>query len=111
MNEVTAANTNKPRMLFLSGPWDHLETVRKVGLVDPVSRLLAHHFDLITVSGDQNYGEVVEEHAPEMPSKASMLRRVARDPVGQAILFDLMIRLFLEHVVGVSLLTGRRAGW
>lgn len=56
----------KPRMLFLSGPWDHLETVRKVGLVDPVTRLLEHHFDLVTVSGDQDYGEVVEKHAPDI---------------------------------------------
>ena len=65
MNETPSAE-NKPRMLFLSGPWDHLETVRKVGLVDPVTRLLEHHFDLVTVAGDQNYGDVVEAHQPDI---------------------------------------------
>ena len=43
----------------------------------------------------------LEEHAPPMPSVEEMLRRVARDPVAQAIFFDLMLRLFLEHVLGV----------
>ena len=31
-----------------------------------------------------------------------MLKRVARDPVGQAMVFDTMVKLFLEHVLGVS---------
>ena len=31
------------------------------------------------------------------------MRRVAQDPVSQAIVFDLMVRLFLEHVLGVDL--------
>ena len=44
----------------------------------------------------------LEEHAPTMPSISEMLRRVARDPVGQAMVFDLMVRLFLEHVLGAS---------
>ena len=44
----------------------------------------------------------LEEHAPTMPSISEMLKRVARDPVGQAMVFDLMVRLFLEHVLGAS---------
>ena len=37
-----------------------------------------------------------------MPSAREMLRRVAKDPVSQARLFDLMTQLFLQHVVGVD---------
>ena len=44
----------------------------------------------------------LEEHAPTMPSISEMLKRVARDPVGQAMVFDLTVRLFLEHVLGAS---------
>ena len=36
-----------------------------------------------------------------MPSAKEMLRRVARDPIGQAKFFNLMIELFLVHVLGV----------
>ena len=46
---------------------------------------------------------VLEEHAPAMPSTEEMLRRVARDPVSQALFFDLMVELFLEHVLGVDM--------
>ena len=46
---------------------------------------------------------VLEEHAPEMPSKAEMLRRVAADPVSLAIFFDFMVRLFFKHVLGVDI--------
>ena len=44
----------------------------------------------------------LEKHSQPMPSASEMLKRVARDPVGQATLFDLMVRLFLEQVVGAS---------
>ena len=36
---------------------------------------------------------LLEEHAPEMPSTEEMLRRVSSDPVSQALLFDLMVKL------------------
>ena len=44
---------------------------------------------------------LLEEHAPRVPSVEEMLRRVAADPVSQAMVFDVMLRLFLEHVLGV----------
>ena len=44
----------------------------------------------------------LEKHAPSMPSVSDMLKSVARDPVGQAVVFDLMVRLFLEHVLGAT---------
>ena len=52
-----------------------------------------------------------------MPSSEEMLRRVARDPVGQAKFFHLMLELFLVHVLGVGSLAGATeadgiaAGW
>ena len=44
---------------------------------------------------------LLEEEDPDLGSKEEMLRRVAEDPFGQAVFSDLMIRLYLEHVVGV----------
>ena len=46
---------------------------------------------------------ILEEQSPAMPSMQEMLRRVARDPVSQALFFDLMVKLFLQHVLGVDL--------
>ena len=37
--------------------------------------------------------------APELPKYREMLRRVAADPVGQTVVFELMMRLFLLHAV------------
>ena len=45
---------------------------------------------------------LLEETEPEMPSTRDMLRRVAADPVSQAMVTHIMLELFLEHVVGVS---------
>jgi len=44
---------------------------------------------------------LLEENAPAMPSTEEMLGRVAADPVAQATVTNLMLELFLEHVVGV----------
>ena len=44
---------------------------------------------------------LLEDNAPAMPSTEEMLRRVAADPVAQATVTNLMLELFLEHVVGV----------
>ena len=52
--------------------------------------------------------KLVEEHDPDMPSKAEMLRRVAADPVTHALFFDMMIKLFLTHVLGVDTSGGRK---
>ena len=51
---------------------------------------------------------LLEEHDPEMPSKAEMLRRVAADPASQAEFFDLMMKLFMKHVLGVDISPSRR---
>ena len=52
--------------------------------------------------------KLIEEHDPDMPSKAEMLRRVAADPVTHALFFDMMIKLFLTHVLGVDTSGGRK---
>ena len=44
----------------------------------------------------------LDKEAPEMFSVQGMNRVVARDPVAMAEFFDLTLRLFLRHVVGVS---------
>ena len=53
---------------------------------------------------------LLEEHAPDMPSKRDMARAVARDPVSQAKFFHLMVTLFLRHVLGVDISGGASGG-
>ena len=50
---------------------------------------------------DVSQWRLLEEDSPDLGPNADMLRRVAKDPVGQAIFSDLMMNLFLKHVVGV----------
>jgi hypothetical protein len=60
------SESEKPKLLFLSGPHDHLEPLRIVGLIDPVNRWLAYHFDLTIIAGDQDYDAVVSAHQPDI---------------------------------------------
>ena len=47
----------------------------------------------------------------ELPSYREMVERLAQDPAGQAIVFELMIQLLFEHVLGVRPdLVGARRG-
>ena len=56
-------------------------------------------------------GEEFSFDASVTASYREMTQRVARDPVGQAIVFELMIRLFFVHVLGVrEELVGWRRG-
>ena len=47
--------------------------------------------------------KLLEEDDPDLGQKEDMLRRVSEDPFAQAVFSDMMIRLYLEHFVGVSL--------
>lgn len=46
--------------------------------------------------------KLLEEDDPDLGQKADMLRRVSEDPFAQAVFSDMMIRLYLEHFVGVN---------
>ena len=73
----------------------------------PVMRLL-HSPDLPDDEVDGEAPEVaawrlLEEGEPDLGGKLKMVERVASDPVGQALLSDLMMKLFLKHMLGVDL--------
>eukprot|EP00959_Pyramimonas_sp_CCMP1952_P274159 5730646-Pyramimonas_sp.AAC.1 len=57
---------------------------------------------LMYEGADVQRWRLLEETEPEMPALRDMLRRVAADPVSQAMVTNLMLELFLEHVVGVK---------
>ena len=57
---------------------------------------------LVYENAEEARWRLLEEDQPDMPGREEMLRRVASDPVGQAIVTDLMIELFLEHILGVQ---------
>jgi hypothetical protein len=62
---------------------------------------------LLYENGSVARWHLLEEHDPEMPAMQEMLRRVASDPVSQAVLFDEMMRLFFRHILGVDLPRGQ----
>ncbi|MCP4006933.1 MAG: hypothetical protein GY725_22360, partial [bacterium] len=69
---------------------------------------------LLTRGVDAEYRLDLEEECNEMPTYGEMLKIVANDPVGQALAFDLTMRLFMLHVLGVrsdcvGLRQGRRS--
>ena len=52
-----------------------------------------------------------ESEQPQLPSASAMRRILASDPVSQAKFFDLMMKLFLEEVVGVHGTLERELFW
>ena len=64
--EIGMQSQLRPRLVFFSGPYDHLYKYVLIGLVKPLERLLNHYFDLIVVRGDCDYSEIVEKHEPNM---------------------------------------------
>ena len=56
---------------------------------------------LLVVEGNEVSLDV-EDVAPEvLPKYRDMMQRLARDPVGQTLVFELVMRLFFIHVLGV----------
>ena len=57
---------------------------------------------LLIVQGEQiDLGAVSADTASTLPKYRDMLRRVAQDPVGQVVQFEMLMRLFLQHVLNV----------
>eukprot|EP00438_Fugacium_kawagutii_P016068 Skav230578 [mRNA] locus=scaffold1455:7449:9152:+ [translate_table: standard] len=57
---------------------------------------------LLVVQGETiDLGQVTEELEPALPKYRDMLRKLAADPVAQTVQFELLMRLFLQHVLNV----------
>ena len=56
---------------------------------------------LLVVEGEEIRLDNLEEDSATLPKYRDMMQRLARDPVGQTVVFELMMRLFFLHVLGV----------
>jgi len=56
---------------------------------------------LLVVQGEEIRLDDTELEGVDLPRYRDMMRRLARDPVGQTRVFELIMRLFLIHVLGV----------
>ena len=57
---------------------------------------------LLVVQGESvDLGKVSADMATSLPKYRDMLRRLAQDPVGQVLQFELLMRLFFQHVLNV----------
>ena len=57
---------------------------------------------LLVIQGEAiDLGEVTGDMATALPKYRDMLRRLARDPVAQTVQFELLMRLFFQHVLNV----------
>ncbi|CAJ1413970.1 unnamed protein product [Effrenium voratum] len=57
---------------------------------------------LLVVQGEAlSLGEVTADMRGVLPKYREMLRRIAQDPVAQTVQFDLLMRLFFQHVLNV----------
>ena len=68
---------------------------------------------LLVVQGETvDLGAVTEDMSDALPKCRDMLRRIAQDPVAQTVQFELLIRLFFQHVLNVrpETLDCRRGG-
>ena len=56
---------------------------------------------LLIVQGEEIRLDESLENDDVLPKYRDMLRRLARDPVGQTVMFELVMRMFFLHVLGV----------
>ena len=57
---------------------------------------------LLIVQGQEiRLGETLGSDTTVLPKYRDMLRRLARDPVGQTIVFEFITRMFFLHILGV----------
>jgi hypothetical protein len=56
---------------------------------------------LLVVEGQEVRLDGLEEDSEVLPKYRDMMQRLARDPVGQTVVFELIMRLFFLHVLGV----------
>ena len=56
---------------------------------------------LLVVEGVEVRLDASELDPDVLPKYRDMLQRLARDPVGQTLVFELVMRLFFIHVLGV----------
>ena len=56
---------------------------------------------LLVVQNEKIYLDVSLDHENVVPKYRDMLVRLAKDPVGQTVVFHLIMSLFIQHVLGV----------
>ena len=57
---------------------------------------------LLVVQGEElDLGRVTGDMQDTLPKYRDMIRRLAQDPVGQVVQFELLMRLFFQHVLNV----------
>ena len=55
----------------------------------------------MVVEGKEIPLDALELDAESLPTYRAMMRRLARDPVGQTLVFEKIMRLFFIHILGV----------
>jgi ASC-1-like (ASCH) protein len=101
MNNVLGTNSHRTFLRHVVTGYRNLwgaplvfTTMNVADTKHPVMKLLYDGGEICT-------WRLLEQECPAMGSSEDMLRRVSRDPVSQAIFTDLMMRLFLKHMLGV----------
>ena len=71
-----------------------------------------HPLVLVVQSEEVDPGAVSADMSPCLPKYRDIMRRIAQDPAGQTVQFELLMRLFLQHVLNVrpQTLDCRRGG-
>ena len=107
MSNVVGSNAHRTTLRHVNRSYTNLFGAPLVFTTANIADSRSPVLNLIYMGATVTSWRLLEENAPPMPSAAEMRRRVAKDPVSQAIVFDLMMHLFLEHVLGVSRSTFR----
>ena len=59
------SSLNRPRLLYLNGPWDYLGERMRRSYILPFRKLLEQDFEVISVEGDCCFRSEVEKHRPD----------------------------------------------
>jgi hypothetical protein len=102
MANVMGTNAHRTTLRHVSTSYRHLFGPPLLFMTPNVADTKLSIMSLMYEGAEVGKWRLLEQSDPLMPAKQEMLRRVAADPVSQAVATHVMIDLFPRHVLGVQ---------
>jgi hypothetical protein len=102
MSNVIGTNAHRTTLRHMCSSYRHLFGPPLVFQTPNVADTKLFLVSLMYEDAPVSKWRLLEEEEPDMPGASEMLKRVAADPVSQAHATDVMIQLFLHHILGVQ---------
>ena len=101
LSQADTIGTDGHRRLCRREGWAYMETFGPPLVFTTPNLADTKQVLLLEVQGYKVNFDVSQDTAKDLPKYRDMMCSLARDPVGQTVVFELIMRLFYLHVLGV----------